>query len=101
MNSGVSTHQSETMSTCRRLVISGRVQGVCYRVATQARAGQLGLTGWVRNRSDGSVEVLACGAEHTLDRLLDWLWIGPQMAQVTGVKTEVTKTQAYPGFTIR
>ena len=69
-----------------RFIVEGRVQGVFYRASTQETATRLGLTGWVRNRRDGSVELEACGDAGVIDRLERWLWQGPQMASVTAVR---------------
>lgn len=68
--------------------IHGRVQGVCFRAATQDQATSLGLMGWVRNRDDGSVECLAQGPQELLEKLLAWLHHGPSAAKVTQVETE-------------
>jgi acylphosphatase len=65
--------------------VRGRVQGVGFRAAAAAEARRLGLTGWVRNRFDGSVEVLAEGADGDADAFLAWLRKGPSLAHVTGV----------------
>lgn len=72
----------------RRLLISGRVQGVGFRYSLQREAERLGLAGWVRNRSDGSVEALAQGAPDALDALVAWARRGPPAARVSEVKTE-------------
>ena len=72
------------------LRIAGRVQGVGYRYALQAEAVRLGITGWVRNRADGSVEALAQGPQQALDALITWAGRGPPAARVT----EVTATPA-------
>jgi acylphosphatase len=77
---------------CRRFLISGRVQGVFYRSSTQQYARQLGLRGWVRNRRDGRVELLASGSEEKLDELEKWLEIGPEYAKVTNIKV-ITENQ--------
>jgi acylphosphatase len=71
----------------RRLhaVVSGRVQGVGYRATTMDEARRLSLAGWVRNRRDGTVEVLAEGSEAKLRILLDYLRRGPRGAAVSSV----------------
>lgn len=68
--------------------VKGMVQGVSFRYYTQERALQLGLTGWVRNRPDGSVEALAEGPRPALDQLLAFLHQGPPMASVSEVRAE-------------
>jgi acylphosphatase len=71
---------------CRlHAVVHGRVQGVGYRATTIDEARRLGLAGWVRNRHDGTVEVLAEGAETKLKLLLDYLRRGPWGASVSSV----------------
>lgn len=72
--------------SCRRFTVTGRVQGVFFRDSTRRQAEALGLTGHAKNRSDGSVEVLACGAVESLDRLGEWLHEGPGMAAVEAVE---------------
>jgi len=88
------------MPQCLRFLISGRVQGVFYRAATEATARSLGLTGWVRNRKDGDVELVACGTSAQLEALERWLWQGPPQAQVTGVQRTPVAQQTYADFTI-
>lgn len=80
---------------CRRFVVAGEVQGVFYRAATQATARRLGLSGWVRNRLDGTVELLACGDEVKLKEFEAWLWQGPPAARVSAVEGE---TASDPGL---
>lgn len=70
----------------RRLVISGRVQGVGFREATVDAARAAGVAGWVRNRTDGTVEVLVQGSSDAVDRLVAWCRRGPPLARVTGVE---------------
>jgi acylphosphatase len=68
--------------------VSGFVQGVTYRQNCRQTARSLGLVGWVRNLSDGRVEVWAQGEPEACDQLVDWLWSGPPSASVTGVETD-------------
>jgi acylphosphatase len=71
-----------------RLRVEGRVQGVFFRASTREQAIRLGLTGWVRNCPDGSVEVLAEGARSQIDELIAWCRQGPRGAQVSDVKIQ-------------
>ena len=72
----------------RRYTVSGRVQGVGFRWFVEREARSLGLSGWVRNRSDGSVEVLAAGTRDQLGVLYDRLRQGPRAARVDDVDVE-------------
>lgn len=84
------------------LKISGRVQGVYYRASMQEEAQKLGLTGWVMNRSNGSVEALAEGSKAKLEELIAWCQQGPAGARVTAVDTQWQKPENnFVGFTIR
>jgi len=76
------------------LVVRGRVQGVFYRASAQREARQLGLTGWVKNRQDGTVEVVAEGEEDQVKDFLSWSQSGPTTARVDNVDT---KWQSYTG----
>ena len=66
-------------------IARGRVQGVGFRAGAAHEARRLGLTGWVRNRLDGTVEVLASGDDAAVDQLVTWLEQGPRGARVTGL----------------
>jgi len=90
-----------TQPVCRRYVVTGRVQGVYYRGTTQDAARRLGLNGWVRNCSDGSVELTACGEAHALAELEEWLWKGPSQARVESVSQESVAPQTFNGFDLR
>ena len=68
-----------------RVRLYGRVQGVGFRYRAAERAMDLGLTGWVRNLPDGSVEVEAQGPSEQLRQFLDWLGHGPPAARVSRV----------------
>lgn len=87
--------------TAKRYLIEGRVQGVFYRVSTQKKASELGITGWVRNLADGRVEVQAYGTAQQLTALENWLWQGPPNAQVERVENETIEWQVCEGFTVR
>lgn len=85
------------MKITRRLLVSGRVQGVGYREAMCAAAARLGVTGWVRNRIDGSVEAAAHGEAQALDAFAAWARRGPPAARVDALR-EVEDTGAYAVF---
>ena len=80
------------MSITQHFLVTGRVQGVSYRFFTQTEAVKLGLTGWVRNLSDGRVEVLAQGPKEKLYELLAALRQGPHRALVVAVEQEVVES---------
>jgi acylphosphatase len=86
--------------TCRRFRVTGRVQGVFFRASTRDVAMQLSLTGYARNRADGTVEVLACGRAGAIDELADWLQHGPRMASVTGIDAEPEAYRVVEGFSM-
>lgn len=69
----------------KRLLISGRVQGVNYRESMRQEALRLGITGWVRNRRDGSVEAVLDGAASDVQAMIEWAHRGPPSARVTDV----------------
>jgi acylphosphatase len=76
--------------------IYGRVQGVAFRWYTQKKARSLGLNGWVRNRVDGSVSIVAEGARPALEVLADWAARGPDRAHVD--RREITWADATGNF---
>ena len=82
----------------RRLVVEGRVQGVSYRDWTLRKARAFGLDGWVRNRADGSVEILLCGPERAVADMIAACRRGPPLARVDGVRVAPAETPAAPGF---
>ena len=69
-----------------RLIIEGRVQGVWFRESTRKQAEHLGVHGWVRNRREGTVEVVAEGPEESVRKLVDWCHHGPPSARVSRVR---------------
>ena len=68
-----------------QLIIKGRVQGVWFRDSTRREASRLGVSGWVKNRYDGAVEVLAEGPEDKVRAMINWCHHGPTAAGVTRV----------------
>lgn len=81
--------------------IEGRVQGVFFRAWTEQRARQLGLSGWVRNRRDGSVEALFAGPPEAVDRMLAECHAGPPDARVDHVHIVPDGEAAPEGFKVR
>jgi len=69
-----------------RLLISGRVQGVCYRAETWRHARRLQLTGWVRNLRDGRVEAVFEGHGEDVETMVSWCKKGPSLATVTDIE---------------
>ncbi len=89
---------------CLRAHVSGRVQGVGFRMATRAEARRLGLRGYAANLADGRVEVVAYGDHRAIDELLEWLTEGPPAARVDDVMESAPDFGARdlpPGFEIR
>ena len=87
---------------CRHYRVSGKVQGVFYRASTCDIARQLGLSGWVRNMTDGCVEAEACGSEEQLKKFEIWLSQGPPMSVVDKVEiSEQINQSDHNGFEIR
>lgn len=70
------------------LIIQGKVQGVFFRASTKDKATELGLTGFVKNKEDGTVQVVAEGNKNQLQLLSDWCHIGPDRSTVDRVKID-------------
>lgn len=85
-------------ATCVRARIEGRVQGVFYRAWTAQEAQARALKGWVRNRSDGSVEAVFCGPATAVEEMVAACRQGPPKARVTRVTTEPTTVPETSGF---
>jgi len=84
-----------------QLFVRGRVQGVYFRASTQREARRLGLSGWVRNRADGTIEILAEGEEVAIRELYGWAQKGPSAARVERVDTRWRGFSGdYPDFRI-
>ena len=83
---------------CKRLIISGRVQGVGYRDWMVTKARDLGLSGWVRNRIDGSVEALVAGDIAAVEEMSRLCRRGPRMAEVVSIEEELADPPEVFGF---
>jgi acylphosphatase len=84
-----------------RVLVSGRVQGVWYRDSCRNEAIRLGVSGWVGNREDGRVEVVAEGPERAVAALVSWSRIGPPRADVHAVEVEYVEPTGATTFVIR
>jgi acylphosphatase len=87
--------------TTKRLRIHGRVQGVFYRAWSADVGRALGLRGWVRNRADGTVEMLVAGEEEAVRRLIESCRAGPPAARVERIDVEETREEAPARFETR
>ncbi|MGH8737189.1 MAG: acylphosphatase [Burkholderiales bacterium] len=83
----------------RHLLIEGLVQGVGYRAAMQVEADRLGLTGWVRNRTDGSVEAVAQGLAESVECIIAWARHGPPAARVCAIHVATTQPESEGRYT--
>jgi len=90
------------MSKQARIIVRGIVQGVAFRAYTRETAELLGVRGYVRNRADGSVEIVAEGEDGQLGELIAWAWRGPPSAVVEDVDVQYAEpTNAFGDFRIR
>lgn len=85
----------------RHLLIRGRVQGVGFRFHLREEARHHGVSGWTRNRRDGTVEAVVQGDAGDVDRVIAWARRGPPSAQVTGVEVIEEAIGDYAGFETR
>ena len=89
------------MAVTLHLRIAGRVQGVGYRDALRSAAQDNGITGWVRNRRDGSVEAILQGSPEAVERVLSWARRGPPAARVIDISAQAAQGELdrpYCGF---
>ncbi|WP_428536168.1 acylphosphatase [Rhodopila sp.] len=82
----------------KRLVIAGHVQGVGYRAWMTHKATELGLSGWVRNRPDGTVETLISGDTASVEEMSRLCRRGPRMAEVSSIDEDLAELPEEPGF---
>ena len=89
------------MTVGRRIRIFGRVQGVFYRQWAINQARPLGVTGWIRNNPDGSVEARLFGEENAVGQMIDAMRSGPPQARVEDVMIEPVEPEEIAGFSVR
>jgi acylphosphatase len=85
----------------RRVTVSGRVQGVFFRETCRREAKAAGVSGWVRNRSNGTVEAVLEGEPAAVERVVAWMRIGPSHAVVSDVEAVAEEPAGEHGFTVR
>ena len=85
----------------RRVMVSGRVQGVYFRQSTVREASALGVAGWVRNLPDGRVEAVFEGTRELVDAAVAWCAEGPRGAAVESVEVLEETPEGLPGFSLR
>lgn len=84
-----------------RVVVRGFVQGVWFRESCRREATSFGVSGWVRNRPDGTVEAHLEGREEDVARVVSWCRIGPPAAEVSGVDVTAVEREGTIGFQVR
>ena len=84
----------------RRVVVSGRVQGVWFRQSCADEARLRGIQGWVRNRSDGAVEAAFEGSRPGVEAMVAWCHSGPPLAEVTDVEVEEEDAEGITAFRV-
>ena len=89
------------MATARKVRLFGRVQGVFFRQWTLGQARELGVSGWVRNCRDGSVEAHIIGDDQTLELMVDRLRRGPSQARVDDMTVETVEPEDVEAFSVR
>ena len=91
----------DTQRIRRRVIVSGRVQGVFFRGSTQDEARAQGVDGWVRNRWDGTVEAVFEGPPAAVDAMLEFCRRGPRWARVDALEVQEEAPESLRGFEIR
>jgi acylphosphatase len=89
------------MTIARRVRVTGRVQGVFFRAWTRDEAKALGVTGWVRNDADGSVEAFVEGSDGAVAKMIALIGQGPSHANVDNVEVEEADPEGFDRFEVR
>ena len=84
-----------------KIIVKGKVQGVGYRFNAQARAHQLNLTGFIKNKHDGNVLICVEGEEDNVNKFIEWCHTGPRWSDVTEVGAEEQDLMGYQTFEIK
>jgi acylphosphatase len=92
--------ETGSTSTAKHVLVTGRVQGVSFRAWTQKQAQAAGVSGWVRNRADGSVEAVLSGPSDAVEALIAALHHGPPAAKVVDVQVTKAVVPQGTGFRI-
>jgi acylphosphatase len=95
-----STTRSDSL-TRKRVIVSGRVQGVFFRDTARRRADAAGVSGWVRNTAEGSVEAVFEGDPASVEQLVDFCRRGPSRAEVASVEVTEEEPEGLTGFQVR
>ncbi|MEO6490493.1 MAG: acylphosphatase [Ferruginibacter sp.] len=85
----------------KHLLITGKVQGVFYRAAAKEIAGDLQITGWIRNTLKGKVEAVVSGTEANMEKFISWCHHGPSHAQVTSVNVTESPEEEFLSFSVK
>ena len=85
----------------RRVIVTGRVQGVFFRETMRRRAESSRVAGWVQNNADGSVEAVLEGEQAAVERLVDWCREGPRGARIEWVDVAAEEPEGLSGFATR
>ena len=88
------------MAETLRVIVEGRVQGVGYREFVRRAAARLHVTGWVRNRADGSVEAVIRGGAEQLEALLREMRAGPPLSVVLDLRTQEAEAEDFIAFRV-
>ena len=84
------------------IVVSGRVQGVCYRAFVLQKANEFNIKGYAKNMVNGNVKVIAIGEDNTMNIFINMLKEGPSMARVDDIQTsEIITGDEFSGFSIK
>ena len=88
------------MKDATHIIVHGRVQGVWFRAGTKEKADELGLLGWVKNRTEGTVEIHAEGEKLLLEKFIKWCRMGTPAADVISIDIDEVMVQECKSFDI-